>query len=89
MSVLKALKQNETFTLPDGSSVRGIDVVEPSLPGRKVVILGDTCESSAIATIAQDATVLVHEATNSHFPELDKNAASSYRNLEVCDLQFY
>jgi ribonuclease Z len=83
MGLLKALKEDEVFTFPDGTTLTGRDVVEPSVAGRKVVILGDTCDSSAIESIARDATVLVHEATNSHFPELDKNSASSYQQLEV------
>lgn len=57
------IKNGETITAPDGSLVKPSDVLGPPRPGLKVVILGDTCDSSRLVEIAAGADVVVHEAT--------------------------
>ncbi|XP_078662140.1 zinc phosphodiesterase ELAC protein 1-like isoform X1 [Branchiostoma floridae x Branchiostoma belcheri] len=57
------IKQGETVTLENGQVINPKDVVGPSRPGRKVVILGDTHDPSPLTSLAQGADVLVHEAT--------------------------
>lgn len=58
------LRSRKTITLPDGT------VLDPPAlhPGRKLVMLGDTCDPWSIQGIAMGATVLVHEATNAYIP---------------------
>lgn len=67
--VLKQLRENESFTFPDGTLVKAEDILHDPLQSRKIVILGDTCDSSKIASIAKNADLLIHEATLAYFPE--------------------
>ena len=57
------LRAGESIKTPTGVSVTLSDVLGCTHPGRKVVICGDSCESSAIASIAKDADIYIHEAT--------------------------
>ena len=84
---LKAMAPGEAYTFPDGTVLRTDDVVEPPRRGRKVVIMGDTCSGKAMASLAQGATVLVHEATNAWMADYDRAKFSSYRKLERDTIQ--
>src|SRR5579862_5280007 len=57
------LKGGERVTLSDGRIVDGKELVGASKPGRKVVICGDTGETMNTVQLAQEADVLIHEAT--------------------------
>jgi ribonuclease Z len=70
MSVMSRLQQGGSVLLADGlTTLHG----PPRRPGRKLVILGDTHDPSPILELAQNADVLIHEATNAHLPGIDEN----------------
>lgn len=73
MSVMRQLQQGLSVELPDGTVLHG----PPRRKGRKLVILGDTYDPSPITTLAGDADLLIHEATNAHLPEIDPNTKST------------
>ncbi|KAG9095991.1 hypothetical protein FS749_009320 [Ceratobasidium sp. UAMH 11750] len=60
----KLLRSRESISLPDGRVLHP----PPLVPGRKLVVLGDTSDPWAIKDIAMDADLLVHEATNAYIP---------------------
>jgi ribonuclease Z len=66
-STLSQIQMGQIITLPTGEQLHP----PPPRPGRKVVILGDTSDPSKLLPLAQDANVVVHEATNAFIPELD------------------
>ena len=80
MSVLSRLQQGESVQLPDGTLLRG----PPRRMGRKIAILGDTCDPSPIASLAMGADLLIHEATNAHLPGIDPDTKESdtYESVE-------
>lgn len=57
------LKAGEDVTLADGRIIRAADVVGPPTAGRVVTILGDTRPCAAATQLAENADMLVHEAT--------------------------
>lgn len=57
------IHRGEAITLPDGRSVVPSELVGATRPGRRLVITGDTRPCDATREAAQDADLLVHEAT--------------------------
>ncbi|MCP1133427.1 ribonuclease Z [Paenibacillus polysaccharolyticus] len=60
------LKRGETITLDSGDTVRPEDVLGAPKRGMVITILGDTRPCENVKPLAQDADVLVHEATFMH-----------------------
>jgi len=59
----RRLQDGHAVTLADGTAIAPDAVCEPPRPGRKLVLLGDTADSAAIAEAGADCDLLVHEAT--------------------------
>lgn len=60
------LKRGETVTLPDGRTINGADLCGPTEIGRKIAYCTDTIFCDGAVDLAQDADVLIHEATFAH-----------------------
>ncbi|MDM5189850.1 ribonuclease Z [Bacillus sp. DX4.1] len=73
--IFKRLKDGETVELEDGRVLHGKDFIGPPQKGRIITILGDTRYCEASRQLAQDADVLVHEAT---FAAEDVEQAHNY-----------
>lgn len=70
------LKRGESVTLPDGRRINGADLCGATEIGRKFVYCTDTIFCDNAVTLAQDADVLVHEATFAH-----QDADQAYQSL--------
>lgn len=70
------LKRGETVTLPDGRMINGADLCGETQIGRKFVYCTDTIYCDSAVELAQDADVLVHEATFAH-----QDAELAYQRL--------
>ena len=80
--LLKQLKDGEDVTLEDGRIVRSHDVTGEPQDGFTVAILGDTSYCKAAVELAQDADILVHEAT---FDMDTGNLAKEYGHSTIGD----
>jgi len=60
---LGVLKSGQDLTLANGTVIKAVDVIGPSKKGKKVILLGDTSDSSSLIDIGQDCDLIVHEAT--------------------------
>lgn len=71
------LKNGGSVTLDNGRIVDGATLVGPPRRGRKLVYSGDTAFAPALVALAQNADVLIHEATYSD-AERDLAARASH-----------
>ncbi|MBC1215956.1 ribonuclease Z [Trichormus variabilis ARAD] len=60
------LKRGETVTLEDGRVINGAELCGPTEIGRKMAYCTDTIYCDGAVELAQDADVLIHEATFAH-----------------------
>lgn len=60
------LKRGESVTLPDGRQLNGADFCGPAEVGRKLAYCTDTIYCEGAVALAQDADLLIHEATFAH-----------------------
>lgn len=70
------LKRGELVTLPDGRKIDGAELCGQTEVGRKVVYCTDTVYCENAVELAQDADVLIHEATFAH-----QDAELAYQRL--------
>lgn len=61
--IFRKIKEGESVTLEDGSMIIPEDFLGPDQKGRIVTILGDTRYCDNAISLAQDADLLIHEAT--------------------------
>ncbi|WP_078391117.1 ribonuclease Z [Shouchella patagoniensis] len=76
------LKQGKRVTLDDGQTIDGRDFVDAPLPGRTVVIAGDTAPVEKMDSFAANADLLVHEAT---FASDQQGNAHAYGHSTIAD----
>jgi len=69
--LLGQLKRGQPVQLPDGSTVLPEQVVGPSIGGRTVAVLQDTCDATAAIGPCRGAACVIHEATFEHAMEKD------------------
>src|SRR5206468_11112752 len=67
-----ALQRGDSVTLADGRTITPDTVLGEPRPGRRIVIPGDTAPVETVRVLAEDADVLVHEAT---FSEEERDRA--------------
>lgn len=73
--IYKKIKEGEDLTLDDGTVLSSQIFLGPNIKGRIITILGDTRTCDAVEGLANEAKVLVHEAT---FSEKEASIANEY-----------
>ena len=74
----KRLVNGESVTLPDGRTITPDQVLGPSIPGAKLVFVGDAGRTDNLEEEAKDADMLVIEAT---YLEVEADLAHQFGHL--------
>ncbi|WP_044260796.1 ribonuclease Z [Richelia intracellularis] len=74
--IYSQLKHGETVTLEDGRVINGTDLCGDAEIGRKIAYCTDTVYCDRAVQLAEDADVLIHEATFAH-----QDAEMAFRRL--------
>ncbi|MTH52306.1 ribonuclease Z [Bacillus mangrovi] len=69
------LKEGGTVFLEDGTMIKGSDYIGPPKKGKIIAIAGDTRSCPALEELAENADLLIHEAT---FAQEDRELAYEY-----------
>ncbi|OQR93918.1 hypothetical protein THRCLA_08308 [Thraustotheca clavata] len=75
MQALSMVQKDGFVALADGP-LKLSDVTGPIRHGRRLCLLGDTCDSRAVAALAVGADLVVHECTNAYIPSLDADSTT-------------
>ncbi len=73
--IYKKIKNGENVTLDDGTVIEANQFLGPAKKGRIITILGDTRKCENAVLLAQEADLLIHEAT---FAKDEENLAHDY-----------
>jgi ribonuclease Z len=76
------LVRGETVTLADGTVVHPDQVLGPSIPGAKLVFVGDAASTNSLVEVARDADALVIEAT---YLSKEEELAREYAHLTATE----
>ncbi|KAK6497123.1 hypothetical protein TWF506_004598 [Arthrobotrys conoides] len=79
LSKITALQEGKFIDLPNGDRLTS----PPVRRGRKITVLGDTCDSSPITSLASGSDVLIHEATNAFLGEKLGKETKEYKEGET------
>ena len=82
----KLLKQGKTVTLPDGRIIDGKDYLSTEIKDRCIVIFGDTQPTPNAVKLAENADVIVHEATFKHDMADKANSRGHSSTIQAAEL---
>ncbi|MBU8907306.1 ribonuclease Z [Desertibacillus haloalkaliphilus] len=80
--VYRRLKNGESIRLENGQMINGKDFIGETKRGRVIAVTGDTKPCEAVVSLAENADVLVHEAT---FAKEEARHASEFNHSTTVD----